>query len=108
MPLHAFTTFPQTAATVLAARRCPPVTTPTGNGSGYLTVFTSTGFRYLKTTEYVSAVGILKPDIAIPPVDLPLTGVTPQPKRAVRMVERTEEWLNEFFLLNDWVSVRRV
>jgi queuine tRNA-ribosyltransferase accessory subunit len=95
--LHLFTAFPQNMIAVLAARRCPAVTAPTGNGHNFIQTFTSTGFRNLKTKDYIDAVQTLKPDICIPLADLPHTSSTPNSKRLLRMVERTEEWMKEFF-----------
>jgi queuine tRNA-ribosyltransferase accessory subunit len=75
------------------------VTTPVGNGSHFVTVFTSTGFHNLKVAEYVAAVTSLRPNITIPLADLPHGRSTPSSsKKAVRMSDRTEEWLEEFLL----------
>jgi queuine tRNA-ribosyltransferase len=68
-----------------------------GNTSTSISVFTSTGFQVLPTKEYLSAVQALKPDIAIPPADLTHGPITPNSKRALRMAERTDEWVVEWF-----------
>lgn len=78
----------------------PAVKTPLGNGNKHVTVYTSTGFRNLPATEYPSRVAALRPDIAVPLADLPHTSATPSANKLVRMVDRTEEWLEE--LLRQW------
>lgn len=72
-----------------------------GNGSKHLSIFTSTGFRNLTIPEFAKAVEITQPEVIIPPADLFHTSSTPPSKRQVRMVERTEEWVDEFFKLLD-------
>src|SRR5690349_2009730 len=95
--LHKFTAFSQERALILGARRFPAVTTPVGNGTKHLSIFTSTGFRQLTVREFASTIETLQPDIVIPPADLFHTSTTPPAKRQIRMVERTEEWLDELF-----------
>jgi queuine tRNA-ribosyltransferase len=68
-----------------------------GNTNASISVFTSTGFQVLATNEYLSAVQTLRPDIAIPPADLTHSAITPNSKRALRMAERTDEWVVEWF-----------
>lgn len=99
--LQSFTCFPSDRALVLGPRRFPAVTTPVGNGAHHLSIFTSTGFRNLTIPEFAKTIELTQPDIAIPPADLFHTSTTPQSKRQVRMVERTEEWVDEFFHLLD-------
>ncbi|KAI8714294.1 Queuine tRNA-ribosyltransferase accessory subunit 2 [Fusarium sp. LHS14.1] len=99
--LQSFTSFPSDRALVLGPRRFPAVTTPVGNGAHHLSIFTSTGFRNLTIPEFAKTIELTQPDIAIPPADLFHTSTTPQSKRQVRMVERTEEWVEEFFHLLD-------
>lgn len=94
--LHSFTGLPADLTTILAARRCHVVTTPTGNTAKSVTLFTSTGFRSLTIPEYVQATTLLKPDIVVPLADLPHVSTTPPSKRLVRMVERTEEWVEQY------------
>ncbi|RFU73672.1 trna-guanine transglycosylase family [Trichoderma arundinaceum] len=94
--LHQFTALPSNTVSVLGPRRCPAVTTPFGNTPKALTVFTSTGFRSVTVPEFTSAVQSLQPDIVLPMADLPHTSTTPASKKLVRMVERTEVWLDEF------------
>ncbi|RYP23558.1 hypothetical protein DL765_001072 [Monosporascus sp. GIB2] len=101
-PLEAFTAMPPSMTTVLGARRHPAVTAPMGNGQHFISIYTSTGFQQLKNEAYCQAIRTLKPDIAIPLADLTFGyGETkqkiPNAKRQLRMVERTEEWLAQFF-----------
>ncbi|KAK4104038.1 tRNA-guanine transglycosylase [Parathielavia hyrcaniae] len=95
--LHSFTALPPSVTTVLSARRLPAVASPMGNTSASVSVFTSTGFQVLTTKEYLSAVEALTPDIAIPPADLTHSPITPNSKRALRMAERTDEWVVDWF-----------
>ncbi|ROT39270.1 tRNA-guanine transglycosylase [Sodiomyces alkalinus F11] len=95
--LHSFTAFPQHLATVLGPRRCPPVRTPSGNGSKSLTIWTSNGGASLTIAEYATYVEKLQPDIAVGPADLFHTSPTPS-KKLVRMAERTEDWMDQFLL----------
>ncbi|KXX83150.1 Queuine tRNA-ribosyltransferase-like protein [Madurella mycetomatis] len=96
-PLHNFTAMPSSVTTVLSARRLPAVPSPAGNTNNAISIFTSTGFQPLPTKEYLSAIQTLKPDIAIPPADLTHSAITPNSKRALRMAERTDEWVVEWF-----------
>ncbi|KAI1391597.1 tRNA-guanine transglycosylase [Hypoxylon trugodes] len=104
--LHAYTATPAPVATVLGARRHPAVIAPMGNGKDYVSIYTSTGFQQLKNKAYYRAVDILQPDIAIPLADLTfgnshIRTKLPAPKRQLRMVERTEDWLAEFIKLRN-------
>ncbi|OTB01745.1 hypothetical protein M426DRAFT_63444 [Hypoxylon sp. CI-4A] len=104
--LHAYTATPAPIATVLGARRHPAVIAPMGNGKDYVSIYTSTGFQQLKNKEYYRAVERLEPDIAIPLADLTfgnshIRTKLPAPKRQLRMVERTEDWLAEFVKLRN-------
>ncbi|KAJ6781114.1 hypothetical protein PWT90_00695 [Aphanocladium album] len=94
--LHSFTGLPLESTTILAARRSQTVTTPTGNTAKSVTLFTSTGFRSLTVPEYVEATKQLKPDIIVPLADLLHISTAPPTKKLVRMVDRTEEWLDQF------------
>lgn len=76
----------------MAARRCPAVTTPAGNGAKYVATFTSTGFRNITIPEYVDAIKSLQPDIVVPLADLFHTSTSPPPKKLLRMADRTEAW----------------
>ncbi|KAL2760684.1 hypothetical protein ACRALDRAFT_1073565 [Sodiomyces alcalophilus JCM 7366] len=96
--LHSFTAFPQHLATILGPRRCPAVRTPAGNGSKYLTIWTSTGAASLNITDYATYVEKLQPDIAVGPADLFHTSTTPPSKKLLRMAERTDEWMDQFLL----------
>lgn len=95
--MHNFTVTPPSTLTLLAARRLPAVPSPQGNTPSSISVFTSTGFQNLSTADYHSAVSTLKPDIAITLADLTNTPSTPTSKRCVRMAERTEDWLSQWF-----------
>ena len=53
------------------------------------------GFKNMPVAEYPKVISELQPDIAISLADLPHTTTTPPAKKLVRMVERTEDWLNE-------------
>ncbi|CAI6100384.1 unnamed protein product [Clonostachys chloroleuca] len=95
-PLHAFTAFPKEIPTILAARRCPAVTAPSGNTSKLLAIFTSTGFRSISIAEYAEAARKLKPDVVVGPADLLHSSQAPAAKKQLRMTERTEDWLDQF------------
>ena len=95
-PLQTFTAFPSSRLTILGPRRVPPVKTPLGNGNKHVALYTSTGFRNWPAADYPQRVAALRPDVAIPLADLPHSSATPPAKKLVRMVDRTEEWLEEF------------
>ncbi|KAI1799501.1 tRNA-guanine transglycosylase [Daldinia bambusicola] len=104
--LHAYTATPTPLATVLGARRHPAVVAPMGNGKDYVSIYTSTGFQKLKTSEFHQAIKRLQPDIAIPLADLTFGNAhmrtkLPNQKRQLRMVERTEDWLSELIKLRN-------
>ena len=88
---------PRPTITLLGPRRFPAVAAPMGNGQSSISIFTSTGFQTLTTQSYEDATTALKPDIAIPLADLTPVSVTPKSKRALRMAERTEDWLAQWF-----------
>lgn len=88
---------PPSTLTVLAARRLPAVASPQGNTTSGISIFTSTGFQGLSTSEYQTAVSTLKPDVAIPLADLTNSATTPNSKRATRMADRTEDWIAQWF-----------
>ncbi|KAK4228278.1 putative queuine tRNA-ribosyltransferase [Podospora fimiseda] len=96
-PLHSFTGMPSFITTILGARRIPAVPSPMGNTNKSISVFTNTGFQPLTTSDYLSAVNTLKPDITIPLSDLTNSNITPNSKRALRMAERTEDWIVDWF-----------
>ncbi|KAH7318694.1 tRNA-guanine(15) transglycosylase-like protein [Stachybotrys elegans] len=96
-PLHTFTATPSDIVTVMGARRCPPVATPVGNGAKHVSVFTSTGFYNLTMQQFASAVQTLQPDVLIPLADILPTSNRTNSKKLVRMVDRTEEWLDDLF-----------
>ncbi|EHA51576.1 tRNA-guanine transglycosylase [Pyricularia oryzae 70-15] len=92
-PLHAFTALPDPIPTVLGARRMPPAACSLGNMADSVSVFTSTGVQTLTTAQYADAIVNLRPDVVIPMADLTFTTGTPSSKRAVRMADRTEDWM---------------
>ncbi|KAK4203273.1 putative queuine tRNA-ribosyltransferase [Triangularia verruculosa] len=99
-PLYSFTGTPSHITTILAARRLPAVPSPIGNSTKSISIFTNTGFQNLSTTEYLSSTSTLKPDITIPLADLTNNsppGTSPTSKRALRMAERTDEWIVDWF-----------
>ncbi|KAK3326477.1 tRNA-guanine(15) transglycosylase-like protein [Apodospora peruviana] len=102
--LHNFTAMPPSVITILGARRLPAVPSPMGNSNKSVSVFTSTGFQVLATDEYQAAVQALKPDIAVPLADLTNHTMTPTSKRALRMAERTDDWIKAWFAEQDAVN----
>jgi queuine tRNA-ribosyltransferase len=94
--LHNFTALAPDRTIVLGARRCPPVITPMGNGAKAVTLFTSTGFGSVNVSQYVAAVKSLQPDVVVPLADSLHTSSTPSSKKLIKMVERTEEWVDDF------------
>ncbi|KAJ6438631.1 tRNA-guanine transglycosylase family protein [Purpureocillium lavendulum] len=93
--LHGFTAMPSDRTTIMGARRCPPVTTPMGNNAKSVTLFTSTGFSSVTIPQYAAAIEALRPDVTITLADALHTSSTPNSKKLIKMVERTEEWLDE-------------
>lgn len=94
--MHTFTAFPSDRATILGARRCPPVKVPTNNGPKSIALFTSTGCASLTAAQFGLAVEKLKPDMVIALADVPpVNAMTPTSKKLVRMVERTQGWLDQ-------------
>lgn len=67
-----------------------------GNGAKAVTLFTSTGFASVNVSQYVAAVKNLQPDIVVPLADSLHTSTTPASKKLIKMVERTEEWVDDF------------
>ncbi|KAI1358900.1 tRNA-guanine transglycosylase [Xylaria arbuscula] len=107
-PLHSFTATPSHMFTVLGARRHPAINSPLGNAQDSISIFTSTGFQKLTNEAYRKYVAKIRPDIAIPLADMTYSQATNpvdskrrtninSSKRQLRMVERTEDWLAEFF-----------
>ncbi|QUC18882.1 uncharacterized protein UV8b_03123 [Ustilaginoidea virens] len=94
--LHGFAALAPDTTVVLGARRCPPVITPMGNGAKSVTLFTSTGFAHVTVSQYVAAVRDLQPDVVVPLADSLHTSKTPSSKKLIKMVERTEEWVDDF------------
>ncbi|KAG5979364.1 hypothetical protein E4U55_005254 [Claviceps digitariae] len=94
--LHRFTALAPDRTTILAARRCPAVATPMGNGARAVTLFTSTGFASVNVAQYVAAVENLQPDVVVPLADSLHTSRTPASRKLVKMVEHTEEWVDDF------------
>ncbi|KAK8040772.1 tRNA-guanine transglycosylase [Apiospora phragmitis] len=96
-PLHAYTATPFTSCTILAPRRTPAVVAQNGNGPKHISVLTSTGFERVTCESFCAAVAQIMPDIVVPPADITFSSHTPSAKRQVFMVQRTQEWLDEFF-----------
>ena len=67
-----------------------------GNGAKAVTLFTSTGFASVNVAQYVAAVKCLQPDLVVPLADSLHTSTTPASKKLIKMVERTEEWVDDF------------
>ncbi|KAI0968536.1 tRNA-guanine transglycosylase [Xylaria arbuscula] len=111
-PLHSFTATPSHILTVLGARRHPAINSPIGNTKDSISIFTATGFRVLTNEAYRKVVDTIKPDVVIPLADMTYsqsiafvetkrrTTVTSS-RRQLRMVERTEDWLSEFFDISE-------
>ncbi|EAA29961.3 tRNA-guanine transglycosylase [Neurospora crassa] len=97
-PLQSFTAMPSSIITVLGSRRLPAVAAPMGNTNQSISVFTSTGFQAITTKQYINAIQTLNPDIAIPLADLTHKTSAPTSKRALRMAERTDDWIKEWFM----------
>ncbi|KAL1891886.1 hypothetical protein Sste5346_007432 [Sporothrix stenoceras] len=123
--LHNFTALPPSSISVLAPRRHPAAASHLGNGPSHISIVTSTGFQKLTLNAYHAAIDNLRPDIAVPMADLtygngtvthmarassptPSTTTTssaaayatvphPSAKRAYRMAERTEDWLDQVY-----------
>ncbi|KAI1127889.1 tRNA-guanine transglycosylase [Nemania abortiva] len=111
-PLHAFTATPSHIVTILGARRHPAISSPIGNAKDSISIFTSTGFQKLTNEAYRQSVGAVKPDVVIPLADMTYSRATvftetkrrtnvTSSKRQLRMVERTEDWLPEFFAASE-------
>ena len=107
-PLHAYTAMPSHMLTIMGARRHPAINSPLGNSKDSISIFTSTGFRNLTNEVYRQYVDAAKPDVVIPLADMTYAEGTDSPnskrrtkpassKRQLRMVERTEAWIAEFF-----------
>jgi queuine tRNA-ribosyltransferase subunit QTRTD1 len=92
--LHSFAALPHEIITLLAPRRTPAVSAPSGNTSTAISLFTSTGFQVLSNKQYVTAVRKLRPDITIALADVSY-GNPPGAKRILKMGDRTERWVTE-------------
>ncbi|OAA64511.1 tRNA-guanine transglycosylase family protein [Niveomyces insectorum RCEF 264] len=100
--LHSYTALAPSAVSILAPRRHPAAASHLGNGPNHISIVTSTGFQKLTVDGYRAAIDTLRPDIAVSIADLTYgidaasAAAVPHPsaKRAVRMAERTEDWLN--------------
>ncbi|CAK7222855.1 hypothetical protein SCUCBS95973_004978 [Sporothrix curviconia] len=117
--LHAFSGLPTSTISVLAPRRHPAAASHLGNGPTHISIVTSTGFQKLTLDAYHAALDSLRPDIAVPMADLtygsgtvshtanPSASTTTSPgsayaavphpnaKRAFRMAERSEDWIDQ-------------
>lgn len=107
-PLHAFTATPSHIFTILGARRHSAINSPLGNTKDSVSIFTSTGFQRLAVEAYHQSVDAVRPDVVIPLADMTYSQASPfaqtkrrmnvsSSKRQLRMVERTEDWLAQFF-----------
>ncbi|KAK8100064.1 tRNA-guanine transglycosylase [Apiospora kogelbergensis] len=96
-PLHAYTATPSSTLTILAPRRTPAVISQNGNGPKHISVLTSTGFERVTCEAFCAAIDHVMPDVVVPPADINFSSTTPGTKRQVYMVQRTREWLDEFF-----------
>ncbi|KAI1827772.1 tRNA-guanine transglycosylase [Xylaria intraflava] len=108
--LHVFTAMPSHTFTILGARRHSAINSPIGNTNDFISVFTSTGFQKLTNEAYRQSVDAVRPDVVIPLADMTYAKTTAFPRtkrhttvnnsnRQLRMVERTQDWLAEFFEL---------
>jgi queuine tRNA-ribosyltransferase accessory subunit len=95
-PLHTFTASPPSLITLLAPRRTPAVSAPTGNTDHSIWLFSSVGFQPLKNSSYVNYVKKLRPDIAVGLADISY-GTLPGTKRVEKMGDRTSHWLDSMF-----------
>ncbi|EPE09410.1 trna-guanine transglycosylase family protein [Ophiostoma piceae UAMH 11346] len=111
--LRTFTALPSSAITLLAPRRHPAAASHLPNGPHHISIVTSTGFQQLTVDRFNDAVDTLRPDIVVPLADLtygggasahtgfnnadanPTTVKYPSAKRALRMAERTEDWMDK-------------
>lgn len=107
-PLHAFIAMPSHIFTILGARRHSAINSPLGNTKDAISIFTSTGFQKLTADAYHESVDAVRPDVVIPLADMTYSQATgfaqtkrrrnvSSSKRQLRMVERTEDWLAQFF-----------
>lgn len=92
-PLHTFTALPPLFITLLAPRRIPAVSAPTGNTDHSIWLFSSVGFQPLKNSSYIEYVQKLQPDIAVGLADISY-GTLPGTKRVEKMGDRTSHWLD--------------
>jgi queuine tRNA-ribosyltransferase subunit QTRTD1 len=99
-PLHTFTALPKKLLSLLAPRRTPAVSAPTGNSNTEISIFTSTGFQVLSNKSYVKYIQKLRPDIAIALADISY-GSVPGTKRVTKMGDRTQEWLSQLLVEKD-------
>ncbi|KAI1814523.1 tRNA-guanine transglycosylase [Poronia punctata] len=110
-PLQAYTAMPSHVVTIMGARRHPAINSPLGNSKDSISIFTSTGFRNLTNEVYCQSIDAVRPDVVIPLADMTYAATSDSAeskrrtkpanaKRQTRMVERTEDWLAEFFKLS--------
>ncbi len=92
-PLHVFTALPPSVVTLLAPRRTPGVSAPTGNTDSSIWIFSSVGFQSLSSSSYVNYVHKLQPDIVVGLADISY-GTIPGTKRVEKMGDRTSRWLD--------------
>ena len=92
-PLRKFIGLQKDALLILGPRRVPPLSCPSSSTSTSIAIVTSLGFTKLECAQYVEAVQRLRPDIVVGLGDV-LYGHQPGVKRAERMGDRTQAWLN--------------
>lgn len=92
-PLHDFTALPSCLASVLTPRRCPPVSSPKGNGVRHLSVLEATGFRKLTVDAFAGAINALRPDVVVAMADIGTQ--TSNAKRLIVAADRTWDWIDE-------------
>ncbi|KAL9128722.1 MAG: hypothetical protein Q9217_002655 [Psora testacea] len=98
-PLRKFIALQKDALLILGPRRIPPLPCSAASTSTSIAIVTSFGFTMLECKAYVEAVQRLRPDIAVAMGDV-LYGHQPGVKRADRMGDRTQSWLQA--LITGW------
>ncbi|KAI1006796.1 hypothetical protein K3495_g1418 [Podosphaera aphanis] len=94
LSLHQKSALPDTVFTLLAPRRIPAVSTPTGNSDSAISVFTSGGFKFISNKDYINHTRQLGPDVVIALADVSCD-TKPGAKRLKKMARRTQNWVAE-------------
>ncbi|KAG8529783.1 uncharacterized protein KY384_005264 [Bacidia gigantensis] len=92
-PLRKFIALQKETLLVLGPRRISPLPCPASSTSTSIGIVTSLGFSMLECGVYVQAIQKLRPDIVLGMGDV-LYGHQPGVRRAERMGDRTQSWLN--------------